>query len=64
MHVATVNGKKDAMNLKKSKEKHMRGFAGKKGKREMIRLYFNFKNKWIERRAVELVLAYSLIPVL
>lgn len=45
MHVTKVNGKKDAMNLKKSKEKYMRGFAGKKGRREMIRLYFNFKNK-------------------
>lgn len=36
IHVTTVNGKKDAMNLKKSKERYMRGFEGKKGRRKMI----------------------------
>lgn len=32
MHVATIGGKKEVMNLKESKERHMGGPAGSKEK--------------------------------
>lgn len=34
MHITIINGKKETMNLKSSKEEHVRGMEGKKAKRE------------------------------
>jgi hypothetical protein len=36
--------KKKAMYLKESKEWYMGGFRGKKGKREIVSLYYDIKN--------------------
>lgn len=36
------------MSLKESKVEFMRGFRGRKGKGEMIQLYYNFNNDYLK----------------
>jgi hypothetical protein len=45
--------KEEAMNLKVSRVWYMGGFGGKKGKREMLYLNYNFKKKMKEAASMK-----------